>query len=178
MIIGSTTFVIGVFFAFNNLTVPEENLPTIEVVPGLEGLAQASSTSALTFGGKGDVACGFDADGTPASWTSYNASDGTIIDSTLLLFDTDSKARKKFKALKSSTSRIVEEGPYFNYWKVRIGERLLFEKNKEFTLVTYVQGEKSFDVTILTSSSLDHLREFDKQLESLRTSAEVNQLNP
>ena len=177
MIIGVTTFVIGVFFAFNNLTAPDEKLPTIEVVPVLEDLAQAPSTSTMTFGGKGDVACGFDADGTRASWTSHKASDGTTINSTLLLFDTDSSARKKLKSLKSSASRIIEEGSYFDYREVKIGDKFLIENKKGFTLVTYKQDEKSFDVLILTSPSMEHLREFDKQRESSRQRADVKHLD-
>jgi len=179
---GISTFVVGSLFALITLSGLESVLPSSDAVAivDVENEKEVEGES-LTFEDFGGIACGFDGK-TPASWTSVRASDGVVIRSTLLLFESESAAEKKFKKFASAADRVLESGPYTNYWNVKIGERLLVQKGSEFTLVTYSSFKDSstttFNLRVLSAKSLDHLREFDRQGESLRRGFQINRLNP
>ena len=183
ILFGITTFLVGSVFALITLSSIEGKLPSIEAVPIPDSdQKEHVEIGSLTFDEVGVIACGSDGEAR-ASWSSVRASDGVMVSSTLLLFETRSVAEKRLKKFASRSDQVLETGPYANYWNVKIGERLLVKKGKEFTLVTYVpvkysQSTTTFNLRVLSSNSLDHLRESDRQSESLRRSEQINRLNP
>ena len=183
ILVGTTTFLVGSVFALITLSSIERKLPSIEAVPiSVSDQEEQVEIGSLTFDEVGYIACGSDGEA-QASWSSVRASDGVMVSSTLLLFETKSLAEKRLNKFASRSDQVLETGPYTNYWNVKIGERLLVQKGNEFTLVTYapVKNSKStttFNLRVLSSKSLDHLREFDRQSESLRRSQQINRLNP
>lgn len=183
ILVGITTFLVGSVFALVTLSSIEGTLPSIDAVAAPDSEQKKEvEISSLTFEEVGVIACGSDGEAR-ASWSSVRASDGLMVSSTLLLFETRSAAEKRLKKFASKSDKVLESGPYTNYWNVKIGERLLLQKGREFTLVTYSPvkysaSTETFNLRVLSSESLDHLREFDRQRESLRRSLQINRLNP
>ncbi len=182
IVIGTTTFFLGSVFALITLSTFEPELPSYDAVTIHDSEVEKVQVESLTFEGFGDIACGFDGK-TPASWSSFSASDGVVINSTSLRFESVSAAEKKFKTFASKAERVLESGPNTDYWNVKIGERLLLQNGSEFSLVTYSSVKDSdstttFNSRVLSAKSLNHLREFDRQRESLRRSFQLNRLNP
>lgn len=180
---GITTFFFGSLFALITLSSLEPVLPSSDAVtiPDFENEKEVKIES-LTFEDFGGIACGFDGK-TPASWSSVRASDGIVISSTLLRFESESAAEKKFEKFASGADRVLESGSYTNYWDVKIGEKLLVQNGSEFSLVAYfsvrdLESTTTFTLRVLSARSLNHLREFDRQGESLRRSFQINRLNP
>jgi hypothetical protein len=177
-LVGITTFLVGSVSALITLSSLEGRLPAIDAVTFPDfAYKKEVEISSLTFDEVGVIACGLEGR-TRASSSSFRSSDGVVIDSTLLLFKTETAAKKKLKSLSANADRVIESGPYTNYWNVKLGERLLIETGGSYTLVTFTPAKTSFNVSTLTSQSLEHLVEFDRQSESLRRSFEINRLNP
>lgn len=128
----------------------------------------------FTFTHTGGIACGFDFFGNRTSQTSYTASDGTVISSTSIYLKSEKSALKRFQQFQKKAEKIIETAPYLDYWKRKIGEKVIIENEGEVSLIT-LSGSS---LTILTSNSLIHVKTFNEQQESLERSLVINKLKP
>lgn len=125
------------------------------------------------------VACGSDGSGNRASLTNYEATDGTrLVTSLIYNFPSRSSAKKKYQSLIKGASKIIDQTPRMDFHGKKIADRVVFEKDDEFFLLT-LPDEKTdrYFITLIACPTLRHILEFEKQKRSLANSAYLNQLN-
>src|SRR5687768_1110900 len=133
----------------------------------------------LTFQDYGGIADGRDENGNYATFTSSQASDGLIINSTLI-YRIPSKRQllKIFNKRIANADSIISREPYRNYWKREIGQTAFVREGENFSLLKFVYCKSDCSMIVLESSSLKHILEFDRQAQARLTSEYVNQLRP
>jgi hypothetical protein len=131
---------------------------------------QVLQTQEITFEGLGVIACGSDPAGR-ATFTSYKASDGAILNSTLIYkIKNEALARKRFNKEIRGASRVIEQNHL----------RAVVEKAEKIILVSSAKdmsdSDRGLSVSILTAPSLKHVVDFEKRETSLATSFRINHL--
>jgi hypothetical protein len=172
------TFVSGVVLTgvFGSVSFSVASLEPVEINDVTVQLNETKQ--ALTFKSKCGIACGND-----VTYTCFEAHDGAIIGSTLIYgMRSETSVFKRFQREIRKADRIIENGPYLDYWKRKLGERAIIEKNSNFLIIKYSKNSSKYDnsyhMLIREAPSRQHAIEFDDQEESLSRSFYVNRLKP
>lgn len=125
------------------------------------------------------IACGSDDSGNPASYTTYEATDGARLETALIYdFPSKSAAQKKFRSLLKEASNIIDQTPDLDFHKRKIAERVVFEKDNEFFVIKLPDNTSDkYFLELIQSPRLEHVLELEKQKKSLANSVYLNQLN-
>lgn len=172
---GVATFSLGLLFTTLFVIDSSQDAVILAPVDVREFEEAPHENSSLTFESNGGIACGFDRSGAQGSWTSYEASDGVLIQSEHLLFESEKSAAKRFRKLMASGD-LIESKSYLNYRNGKIGEKALIKKRGKFVSISLGRSDDKFTILSLTSTSARHLSEFERQGEE--RSSEVNRLEP
>ncbi len=183
--VAATTFVIGIIFFglwLNSFFLPK--LPEInETNKNFIQVEQIKGSKQLSIDfNRGVIACGRDAFGNAASFSSYTTSGGTTVNSTLVYgLKSEKKARKRLRQEVKNAVKVIELSPYLDYWQRKIGEKAIAQFNDRFVLVKYKKEtseySEDFQVSIIETSTLQQAIDIDKEQESFANSLIVNKLN-
>ncbi|MGI8543968.1 MAG: hypothetical protein ACR2MD_10920 [Aridibacter sp.] len=127
----------------------------------------------LTFSSTGVIACGINSHKQSASFRTYKASDGKILNSTLVTsLKSEKHARKRFRIELKKAENIIEIKPIFDNQKRKVGEKAIFDSEGKVYIVEYFPSYSDYNdnyyMDILITPSLRHARFFEKEQNSYK----------
>lgn len=131
----------------------------------LTQLQENKEKQKLTFSFTGAIACGLDAYNEKATFRNLKASDGKIIQITLITsFQSEIDAQKRFKLELRKAENIIEVKPILDNQKRKTGEKVIFESDGKVYIVKYYDGlsdyNENYYMDIVETPSLRHARAF------------------
>ena len=167
------TFIVGLSFVallFSDLFRPRPIAEPAVISTTDQGTPTTDQN--LSFQPWGPIADGSDFSG-PASFTSFKASDGEILDATLIYgISNENIARKRFRFEIRHSSKVIEQSDF----------RAIIVKDARFGLVEWGKNpgdsDHGFSVLIINAPSLKHLIDFERQEKAFATSLRIDRFQP